>query len=213
MWFEQMHSTWQTALAEHREVIDSLEAQLAHLPDLAPQPSKVMAAFEADPEQIKVVILGQDPYPTPGAAIGHAFAVSTGSKIPASLKNIEAELTADASSPLTDPELKKWRSQGVWLLNTSLTTLTNQPGAHSKLGWQKLTLAALSHLAAKQPVVILAWGLPAQKLAKQLAGGQIKVVESAHPSPLSAHRGFLASKPFSRANFELQKLGLSPIDW
>lgn len=213
MWFEQMHSTWQTALAEHHEVIDSLEAQLDHLQELAPQPSKVMAAFEADPQQIKVVILGQDPYPTPGVAIGHAFAVSTGSKTPASLKNIEAELKADVSAPLLDPELKKWRSQGVWLLNTSLTTLINQPGAHSKLGWQQVTFAALSHLAAQQPLVILAWGLPAQKLARKISGEQIKVVESAHPSPLSAHRGFLGSKPFSRANFELQKLALSPIDW
>jgi len=213
MWFEKMHSSWQTALADQRNLLDSLEVQLARLQDLAPEASKVMAAFEADPRQTKVVILGQDPYPTPGAAIGHAFAVSNGSKMPASLKNIEAELKIDLSAQLSDPELSKWRGQGVWLLNTSLTTLANQPGAHSNSGWQRFTLAALNNLAAQQPLVILAWGIPARKLVKQLAGGQIRVVESAHPSPLSANRGFLGSKPFSRANFELQKLGLSPIDW
>ncbi|MFM6980888.1 MAG: uracil-DNA glycosylase [Micrococcales bacterium] len=213
MWFEQMHPTWQSALAGHKIALTNFEAELAKLEELSPEKKWVMAAFEADPSQTKVVILGQDPYPTAGAAIGHAFAVSQSTKLPASLKNIERELKSDLGVSLSDPELSHWRSQGVWLLNTCLTTLENRPNAHSKIGWQAFTEAALSYLTAHQPVVILAWGKPANDLANRVSNSQTSIVSSAHPSPLSAHRGFLGSKPFSRANEALQSLGHSPIDW
>lgn len=213
MWFEQMHLTWQQALPDQKPILDELETQLAGLVDLAPKPHLVMKAFEVDPSFIKVVIIGQDPYPTAGVAIGQAFAVRAGNRFPGSLRNIDAELKADVAGSITDSELKSWTSQGVLLLNTSLTTVVGHPGQHSTLGWQKFTTAALTFLAARQPLVILAWGKPAQKLANQFAGNNTRVIEAAHPSPLSAHRGFLGSKPFSRANLELRKLGITEIDW
>lgn len=213
MWFEQMHPKWRELLFDQREHLESLEFRIAKLPDLTPISQRVMAAFEADPATIKIVVLGQDPYPTEGAAIGHAFAVSRSTKIPASLKNIEAELASDVGATLADPELEAWRSQGVWLLNTSLSTLTGQPNAHSKIGWQAFTEAALTRLAKNQKLVILAWGNAAEDIANRVKTEDTRVVESAHPSPLSARRGFLGSHPFSRGNDALSELGLGAIDW
>lgn len=223
MWFEQMHPGWRTALAEQQVLLEQLEAQLALEPALAPKTNLVMAAFEADPERIRVVIVGQDPYPTPDLAVGHSFAVGPGVRIPASLRNIFAELLSDLNADpqgLPNPSLSAWQSQGVMMLNRSLTTLEGQAGAHSRLGWVDFTRAAVEHLIGRnQPLVLVLWGAQAQGLKRELAqtlataSGRVAVIEGVHPSPLSAHRGFFGSRPFSAVNTALVEMGAQPIDW
>jgi len=210
MFFEQMHPGWQALLADQRAVLEKLELLTV---DSIPNPDLVMRAFKQGPKNIRVVILGQDPYPTPGDAIGLAFAVSRTNKLPRSLVNIIKELAADLEVKVSqNPDLSIWENRGVLLLNSSLTTTANSAGAHSKLGWQQFTLLALQRLAELQPYVVLAWGNHAQVVASNLPS-QVVVIRSAHPSPLSASRGFFGSKPFSQANEALLSLGLDPIDW
>lgn len=226
MWFEQMHSGWQEALADWKSFLEAAEATLAQLPNLAPAADRVMTAFQLDPKLVRVVIIGQDPYPGEGVAIGRAFAVSSEvAKLPQSLRNIFTELVADVgdanqssahSHPI--PDLLGWQQQGVFLLNRHLTTTLGNPEAHVGLGWDGFTLAAVQHLANQStPPVLVLWGAHAQKLLKQLQiidGCRAPLaIHSAHPSPLSAYRGFFGSKPFSRVNQELLKQGLEPIDW
>ncbi|MEY4418023.1 MAG: Uracil-DNA glycosylase [Actinomycetota bacterium] len=209
MFFQQMHPTWQAWLAEYEPALQELEAKTS---SSLPSAELVMRAFSQDPKAIRVVILGQDPYPNPGVATGFAFAIETGTKKPRSLINIEKELADDLNTVLPASfDLADWAKRGVLLLNTTLTTLPNQPGSHSKLGWEKFTKAALVKLASEQQVIVLAWGNPARELASELP--RAVVIESAHPSPLSASRGFFGSKPFSRANSALEILGLEPITW
>lgn len=198
-------------------MLAGFEAKLSQLEHLTtgslPTDELVMRAFSSDPKQIKVVLLGQDPYPTPGDAIGLAFAISRGQKQPRSLVNIRTELVSDLGIEISEQlDLSQWQERGVMLLNTSLTTQAHKPGSHSKLGWQEFTKAALLALASAQSFVILAWGNHAKELANSIKGNVI-VIESAHPSPLSASRGFLGSKPFSRANAALESLGLPSVDW
>jgi len=219
MWFEQMHPLWQSALANQRVLVDSLEDRLASLPNLSPQASKVMTVFETSPASVRVVILGQDPYPTPGVAVGRAFAVS-GPPIPASLRNILKELDSDIGADFGDLgpglDLAGWQAQGVFLLNRHLTTLHNNAGAHFKEGWQTFTDAALQYLVSLNPNLILVlWGKEAAS-AKSLLEGQAaspRFVESVHPSPLSAHRGFFGSAPFSKVNVLLGEFGQEQINW
>lgn len=211
MFFEQMHPGWQQLLPEARLTLQAIEQLLPA--EVLPPRDLVMRAFGFDPEIIKVVILGQDPYPSPGDAVGLAFAMPVGQQLPRSLKNIVRELEQDLSIRVSDQiDLARWQEQGVMLLNSSLTTSAHQAAAHSKLGWQSFTLSALQQLALEMPYVILAWGNHAKALAAQV-GGAARVLESAHPSPLSANSGFFGSKPFSRANSALIELGLEPIDW
>ena len=179
--------------------------------EFLPPKESVMLAFKADPKAIKVVLLGQDPYPTPGDAIGLAFAVNSETKPPRSLKNIQTELVSEGFEA-SGTDLSLWSARGVLLLNTALTTKPREAGSHSKYGWERFTLEALKVLASKQGYVLLAWGNHAKKIG-ELLPENVSVVESAHPSPLSASRGFFGSKPFSRANASLQALGLEPIDW
>jgi uracil-DNA glycosylase len=176
-----------------------------------------MRAFASDPQGVKVVLVGQDPYPTPGDAIGLAFAVSPETKTPRSLKNIVTELESDigagtVANPMS-PDLSKWASQGVLLLNRGLTTLPGVSGAHlgSAIGWEEFTLKAVKALVERQSVVLMLWGNSAKAIKSQL--GDVTFVESAHPSPLSARNGFFGSKVFSQANQKLSDLGLEPIDW
>jgi uracil-DNA glycosylase len=215
MWFEQMHPKWRELIEAQKPLLDSLESQLATLSNLVPSAAKVMAAFEGDPAQIKVVILGQDPYPTEGVAVGHSFAIAESTKVPASLKNIETELFADVGAKLTDPTLSAWREQGVWLLNRTLTTEVGAAGAHSNLGWQQFTAEAVQALTNQQPLVLLLWGSHAQSILKKVdfSPEQTKVISSVHPSPLSSYRGFFGSKPFSKINQALVELGLSRVNW
>jgi len=217
MFFEQMHPTWQLWLEPVKPLLSSIEARVLAEENFLPAANQVMRAFEGDPKVIKVVLVGQDPYPTPGDAIGLAFAMSKERTIPRSLRNIAKELESDVGVIPNDPahmDLERWANQGVLLLNRSLTTRANEAGSHSKLGWDEFTLAAVRALANRQKFVLLAWGLPALKLGEALAlEHEIVVIESAHPSPLSASRGFFGSKPFSRTNAALSALGLEHIDW
>lgn len=212
MFFEQMHPRWQSYLADQQDLLNRIERQVRAASDLVPALDLVMRAFSTDPNEIRVVLLGQDPYPNPGDAIGLAFAITEDRKKPQSLKNIFRELEDDIGLQVSEEaNLLRWVNQGVLLLNTSLTSLAHQPEAHSGIGWEEFTFAAMNRLSREQKIVILAWGNHARSLAKKLP--EAAAIESAHPSPLSANRGFFGSKPFSRANLALIELGLEPIDW
>jgi uracil-DNA glycosylase len=224
MWFQQMHPEWQHALEGFRDHIDALETRFARLPNLVPPAHLVFSAFEHDPSAIRVVILGQDPYPTDGFAMGHAFAISedagvaegSGTKLPASLRNIFTELIADIGGLPPAPSLEHWRNQGVLLLNRHLTAEVGNPGAHFGAGWDEITAAVLGYLVRRgTPLVLVLWGAQAQSVKKVLGllPANVALVESAHPSPLSAYRGFFGSKPFSKVNQLLSSMGSKPIDW
>ena len=211
-----MHPTWRQWLATEQELLESIETKVMGS-DIVPPATAVMRAFASDPQGVKVVLVGQDPYPTPGDAIGLAFAVSPETKTPRSLKNIVTELESDVgigtvANPMA-PDLSRWADQGVLLLNRGLTTLPGVSGAHlgSAIGWEEFTLKAVKALVERQPVVLMLWGNSAKSIKDELSG--ITFVESVHPSPLSARNGFFGSKVFSQANRKLSDLGLEPIDW
>lgn len=222
MFFEQMHPRWQEWLANEKRLLQSIEAKVL-LESIVPPKDQVMRAFSKDPEQIKVVLLGQDPYPTPGDAIGLAFATDANGNAPRSLQNIARELRSDLGPKFigvkNPPNLVKWADQGVMLLNRSLTTFTGVSGAHlgKSYGWQEFSFKAVELLLEHQPLVLLLFGKTAQTIVPELRRTSnfenVRIVESAHPSPLSASRGFFNSKPFSRTNNALSDLGIEPIDW
>lgn len=192
-----------------------------------PQDAILNALAYTGPEQVKAVILGQDPYHEPGQAMGLSFSVPTGQKLPPSLRNIYKELAADLGcEPPASGDLTGWAEQGVLLLNTTLTVREHAANSHSKLGWQTLTNYLVGRcFQLKQPVVFLAWGRFAVDLVEGARGAQGAdapnkfVLTSTHPSPLSASRAagglqaFLGSHPFSRANELLMQAGAQPIDW
>ncbi len=216
MFFEQMHPTWRQWLDDERDLLEAIETKLLKT-DYVPLAGNVMRAFASDPQRIKVILIGQDPYPTPGDAIGLAFAVSPDTKVPRSLKNIVIELESDlgagtVADPLL-PDLSRWANQGVLLLNRALTTVPTISGAHlgQAFGWEDFTLKAVQALVARKPVVLMLWGNSAKAIKNEL--GEVTFVQAAHPSPLSARNGFFGSKVFSEANSKLTELGLEPIDW
>lgn len=197
-------------------MIDSIEHKVLAETQVTPDLNQVMRAFEIDPANIKVVILGQDPYPTENDAIGLAFAMNPESKMPRSLVNIVKELSDDLGiANNNQADLAKWTNQGVQLLNRTLTTQIGNAGAHSKIGWEQFTREALIALAKRNKLVFILWGSPAIALGREVAQISLncRLIESPHPSPLSAYRGFFGSKPFSKTNQELISLGLEPIDW
>ena len=225
MWFEQMHSDWQVELADWRGWLEQREADLISLEQagtkIAPAPNLVMAAFALPPRSVRVVWLGQDPYPTAGVAVGRSFAVSSGAPVPASLRNIFTELTADLGCQnFPEPDLQTWQEQGVWLLNRHLTTTVGAPGSHQQVGWQHFTDAALRVLLRLEtPLVLVLLGSQAQGMLKSLhselawALSHVRIVTAPHPSPLSAYRGFFGSRIFSQINTQLQSVGQSPVNW
>ncbi|KNE69523.1 uracil-DNA glycosylase [Allomyces macrogynus ATCC 38327] len=182
-------------------------------------PSNMVYTWATIPfDQIKVVILGQDPYHNPGQAHGLSFSVLPGIAPPPSLVNIYTELVADHDQPKSAvPQhgyLGGWAKQGVLLLNAVLTVNRNEPASHAKKGWEKLTDAVVKHLNAEgDHLVFILWGSHAQKKGAGIDKKRHLVLTSAHPSPLSAYRGFFGSKPFSKANAYLEKNGKTPIDW
>lgn len=216
MFFEQMHPSWQAALPDGKPLLDSIEAKLAnHSGDFVPAKQQVMRAFEQPLEQIRVLIVGQDPYPTAGHAIGLSFAVDTDVKpLPRSLKNILIELKDDLGKTISaEGDLSKWSEQGVLLLNRHLTTDLAEAGSHNEIGWAVFTDKVINVLNRKlgRRLVAILWGAQAQQLSGALC--DCTVLSSAHPSPLSARRGFFGSKPFSKTNDALIQIGEQPIDW
>lgn len=182
--------------------------------DWLPGPANVFAALQAtNPAETRVVILGQDPYPTPGHANGLAFSVTPETPLPRSLRNIFAELQDDVGATPPTGDLSGWARQGVLLLNSALSVLPGQAGVHAKWGWQHLARQAVAAAQDHGPLAFLLWGNHAQKTLADLARPQDLVIATAHPSPLSARRGFLGSRPFSRINDWLVDQGRQPIDW
>lgn len=192
------------------------ERQAGHV--VAPAPERFLAALALTPlDQVRVVILGQDPYPTPGHANGLAFSYVGPPPLPRSLSNIHRELGEDlGEAAIGRGDLSDWARQGVLLLNTALSVRegATQAGSHLGLGWRAVTDAILSAVSQLRPhVVFMLWGAPAQAKRALIDESRHLVIASAHPSPLSARRGFFGSKPFSRANAWLVENGEEPVAW
>lgn len=181
-----------------------------------PPADDIFNAFHFTPlEEVKVVILGQDPYHEPGQAHGLCFSVKPQVPIPPSLVNIYKELEDDLGCYIpNNGYLEKWARQGVLMLNTVLTVRAHQANSHKDLGWEQFTDAAIRVLAEQdRPMVFVLWGKPAQRKKEMIHNPKHLILESPHPSPLSAYRGFFGSRPFSRINAYLEQNGLEPIDW
>ena len=181
-----------------------------------PPADDIFNAFHFTPlEEVKVVILGQDPYHEPGQAHGLCFSVKPNVQIPPSLINIYKELEDDLGCYIpNNGYLEKWARQGVLMLNTVLTVRAHQANSHKDIGWEQFTDAAIRVLAEQdRPMDFVLWGKPAQRKKEMIHNPKHLVLESAHPSPLSAYRGFFGSRPFSRINEYLKENGLTPIDW
>jgi uracil-DNA glycosylase len=207
----QIDDSWQPLFAQHQSELVEIRGIIA-AQRIAPAFESVLRVFSYPISHYRAVIVGQDPYPTPGHATGFAFSVSPEvTKLPASLKNIFTEYVSDTgfSYPATG-DLSHWAGNGVALLNGSLTLNLDDKSEHLKIGWQRITAAALSVLASRECVAIL-WGSQAQKLGSKFSNSQ--QISSVHPSPLSAYRGFFGSKPFTRCNHLLVTSGQAPIDW
>ncbi len=222
MFFEQMHPTWQNWLADEKALLESIESKVVAA-EFLPAEDVVMRAFSLDPTQIKVVLLGQDPYPTPGDAVGLAFAMDVQRRIPRSLKNIALELKSDLGPKFVGDgnslDLTRWSNQGVMLLNRALTVESGNAGSHlgKEFGWYEFTLKAIERILEDHSIVLMLWGNFAKSIGSELKTSKYfdraLIVESTHPSPLSASKGFFGSKPFTRTNRALKDLGLEPIDW
>ncbi|WP_424933918.1 uracil-DNA glycosylase [Amaricoccus macauensis] len=184
--------------------------------NIAPAPERIFRALEmVPPEAVRVVILGQDPYPTPGHANGLSFSVEPGVAPPRSLKNIYREMQDDLGvSPASHGDLGAWARQGVLLLNTVLTVELGQANAHAKWGWQTVTDGIIRATAElPQPVVYMLWGKSAEAKTALIGEGRHLILTAPHPSPLSARRGFFGCRHFSKANAWLAEQGQKPIDW
>ena len=215
---EIVEAGWADALAPVAGRIaamgDFLRAEIAAGRRYLPAGEHVLRAFRQPFADVRVLIVGQDPYPTPGHAVGLSFSVAPDVQpVPRSLANIYTELEADLGLPRpTTGDLSPWAGRGVLLLNRVLTVRPGSPASHRGKGWETVTAQAISALVARGgPLVAVLWGRDARNLAPHL--GDVPRVESAHPSPLSAHSGFFGSRPFSRANELLTRQGADPIDW
>ncbi|QWW19297.1 uracil-DNA glycosylase [Schaalia sp. 19OD2882] len=230
---ELLDPGWARALAPVEPRIHELGAwlreEIAHGRGYLPAGADVLRAFTLPFDRVKVLIVGQDPYPTPGHAMGLSFSVAPGVEIPRSLQNIFTELEADIGCPRpTSGDLSPWAREGVCLLNRVLTVRPGAPASHRGRGWEEVTQCAIDALVnrpgpartdaegtsagvGRAPLVAILWGRDAQNLQPRLQG--VPVIASPHPSPLSARRGFFGSRPFSRANELLAEQGAEPVDW
>ena len=216
---ELVHPTWVPVLDSERETVahigEFLRSESAAGHRWLPAGDSILRAFSTPLDEVRVLIVGQDPYPTPGHAVGLSFSVSPDTRpIPRSLQNIYRELVDDLG--VTRPangDLSPWTQRGVMLLNRVLTVRAGEPGSHRGQGWEQVTDTAIRGLVQRgdQPLVAILWGRDAQSLEPLLE--DTPVIASAHPSPMSADRGFFGSKPFSRANGLIEELGGEPIDW
>lgn len=217
---EIIHNSWQQVL--EKEFTKPYYLQLRKFlkneyqtKTIYPDMYRIFSALELTPyEEVKVVILGQDPYHGPNQAHGLAFSVESG-KIPPSLQNIYKEMNSDLGIlPANHGNLTHWAKQGVLLLNTVLTVRAGEANSHQGQGWEQFTDSIIQALnERKQPVVFILWGRPAQQKSKMIDKKKHIIIASAHPSPLSAYRGFFDSHPFSKTNAALAALGEKPIDW
>ncbi|TGB18268.1 uracil-DNA glycosylase [Streptomyces palmae] len=215
---EIVEAGWAEALAPVAERIaamgDFLRAEIAAGRTYLPAGGHVLRAFQQPFHEVRVLIVGQDPYPTPGHAVGLSFSVAPEVRpLPGSLENIYREMHTDLGHPRpANGDLTPWTQQGVLLLNRALTTAPRKPAAHRGKGWEEVTEQAIRALVARGgPLVAILWGRDARNLRPLL--GEVPSVESAHPSPMSADRGFFGSRPFSRANELLVRQGARPVEW
>jgi uracil-DNA glycosylase len=209
---------WAAALDPVKDQIakmgDFLREQVAAGRRYLPSGENVLRAFKQPFGDVKVLIVGQDPYPTPGHPVGLSFSVDPKvTRLPGSLVNIFAEYSADLGYPApANGDLSPWAERGVLLLNRVLTVEPGKPGSHRGKGWEEVTEQAIRALAARdRPLVAILWGRDARNLAPVL--GDVPRIESAHPSPMSAHNGFFGTRPFSRANQLLARQNAEPVDW
>ena len=216
---ELVDPSWVPALAPHQPTLTSIghflrEESVAGRP-WAPAGSRILRSFEQPLDDVRVLIVGQDPYPTPGHAVGLSFSVAPDVRpLPRSLQNIYRELQDDIGCARpSNGDLGPWTERGVLLLNRVLTVRLGDSGSHRGIGWEDITSAAIDALVnrADAPLVAILWGRDAQSLAPRLT--DVPIIASAHPSPMSADRGFFGSRPFSRANALIEGIGGDPVDW
>jgi uracil-DNA glycosylase len=217
----KIESSWKEQLASEFEqpyfsdLVQFVKSEYAST-TVYPPGSRIFSAFDRTPfDQVKVVILGQDPYHEPGQANGLSFSVNDGVPLPASLQNIYKELQDDmGTTPPTSGNLERWAEQGVLLLNASLTVQAHHAGSHQDRGWETFTDAAIRCIAdEKEHVVFILWGAYARRKGAFINPYKHHIIQSAHPSPLSVYRGFFGSKPFSKTNQYLEQTGQEPIRW
>jgi uracil-DNA glycosylase len=217
---EVVESGWARALqpvaGRVAEMGEFLRAEIAAGQGYLPAGENVLRAFTFPFDEVRVLIVGQDPYPTPGHAIGLSFSVAPDVRpLPRSLTNIFKEYATDLGHPAPSTgDLTPWSQRGVMMLNRVLTVRPGTPASHRGKGWEAVTECAIRALVARpQPLVAVLWGRDAATLKPMLSGERCATIESVHPSPLSASRGFFGSRPFSRANELLTRLGSEQIDW
>jgi len=215
-WHDGIAADWRAALEPVAPILDSIGARIAKQNDagahVLPPSTAIMRAFREPLSQVRVLIVGQDPYPTSGDAMGLSFSVAPGRPMPRSLRNIAQELADDTGETLSSGDLTDWSQQGVLLLNRVLTVREANAGSHRGIGWEAVTDAAIRAVASRgNPLVAVLWGRQAQKMIPLLR--DVPMISSPHPSPLSARRGFFGSRPFSRVNAELRAQGADPVIW
>ncbi len=215
-----MHESWQPFLKAEFEkpYFKELSAFLTkeyQTKTIFPKKTDVFRAFSTNLNEVKVVILGQDPYHTPGAAHGLAFSVPNSEPIPPSLKNIYKEIDSDIGSHQNKTgSLLAWQKQGILLLNNVLTVEAHKAGSHRGKGWEIFTEETIKYLNKTAPhLVFILWGRDARTKKSLIDNSKHFIIESAHPSPLSAYNGFFGSKPFSKCNKKLEEWGMNPINW
>jgi uracil-DNA glycosylase len=216
---ELVHPSWVPALAPHQATLSRIGRYLREESSAgrpwAPSGNRILRTFEQPLDNVRVLIVGQDPYPTAGHAVGLSFSVAADVRpLPRSLQNIYRELQDDVGCPRpANGDLGPWTQRGTMLLNRVLTVRLGESGSHRGVGWEEITSAAIDALVARPeaPLVAVLWGRDAQSLAPQLT--DVPIIASAHPSPMSADRGFFGSRPFSRTNALLEELGADPVDW
>jgi uracil-DNA glycosylase len=217
----KIESSWKEQLASEFEkpyfsaLVNFVKSEYATR-TVYPKGNRIFNAFEKTPfDQVKAVILGQDPYHEPGQAHGLCFSVNDGVALPPSLQNIYRELNDDLGiKPPASGNLERWAEQGVLLLNATLTVQAHQAASHQNKGWETFTDAVIHQIAQKKEhLVFILWGSYAQKKAAFVDPSRHLILKSAHPSPLSSHRGFFGSKPFSKTNEYLRQTGQTPIRW
>ncbi|MDQ6985816.1 MAG: uracil-DNA glycosylase [Candidatus Dojkabacteria bacterium] len=216
-----IHESWENELKEEfekqyfKELISFVKEEYKTKTIFPPGP-QIFNAFNATPfEKVKVVILGQDPYHTPGVANGLAFAAKEGNRVPPSLQNIYKELYLDLGIEIsTNPDITRWANQGVLLLNSTLTVQKGTPGSHQKKGWEEFSDSVINVLNdKKENLVFILWGKYAQDKGNSIDRTKHMVIESPHPSPFSANKGFFGSRPFGKTNEYLDSKGIEIIQW